>query len=85
MTDDVERAQAYIGIRMKEWREHKKITKEDAASFIGASVADIDLYENGHMPIHAITLFRFAACVNVPVSYFLSDAYEKIIEEAEKS
>jgi transcriptional regulator with XRE-family HTH domain len=62
--------QKFIGAKIKEFREDKKITQNDVALFLNTTRQTISRYESGDRAANQDVLFRLASLFNKTVDEF---------------
>ena len=70
-----------IGHRIKQRREHLKISQERLGEMIGVTYQQIQKYEKGTNKVSAERLFSIAGNIKVPISFFFENAEEFLVAE----
>lgn len=70
-----------IGHRIKQRREHLKISQERLGEMIGVTYQQIQKYEKGTNKVSAERLFSIAENMKVPISFFFENAEEFLVAE----
>ena len=63
-----------IGVRLKQFRRHRKLSSRALAAVLGRSQAQIMHWEQQRRHIRAEDMPTIAAAVNVPILAFFDDA-----------
>ncbi len=70
-----------IGHRIKQRREHLKISQERLGEMIGVTYQQIQKYEKGTNKVSAERLSSIAENMKVPISFFFENAEEFLVAE----
>jgi len=62
-----------IGLRIRQARQHLKMTQEKLAEQLEVNRLTIVGYESGYRTPHATDLPRLAAVLHVPIEYFFKE------------
>lgn len=74
LVDDLDR---HIALRLKKLRRQRGVSAQDLAETIDSTQQQISRYENGHNKLSATQLYRIAAALGMPVSWFFLDYQAK--------
>lgn len=74
----------HIGEKLKSYRLATGVSQQELAKTSNITFQQVQKYEKGIDRISSGTLYRFACCLNIPVSYFF-DGLDKEITKTESN
>jgi len=63
---------ASLGLTMKEWRKHRKLTQDGLAAQLGLTFQQVQKYESGKNRLCAQRLVQLCNLLQVPIQNFVA-------------